>query len=194
VNCKLFLIPVIVFAPLVGGCASASAKAPAEQPALNVPPPPPRVIEPVPLPEPQPEVVSELPPVAPAPSKPPKPATPKPQSSAEPKVDPKAGDSKPVEPPPAEPAPPTTPPAQLRTPQTADTTGAAKAVRATIDNARGILNTVNFGPLSNERKKAYNDAKLFLDQADTALKEGNLAFAQGVAVKAETLAKELAGR
>ena len=52
----------------------------------------------------------------------------------------------------------------------------------------------NFGPLSNERKKAYNDAKLFLQQAEEALKQGNFAFAQGVATKAETLARELAGR
>ena len=66
-------------------------------------------------------------------------------------------------------------------------------MRTTIDTARGILNGVNFGPLSNERKKAYNDAKLFLQQAEDALKQGNLAFAQGVATKAETLAKELAG-
>jgi hypothetical protein len=96
--------------------------------------------------------------------------------------------------PPAETAPPPTPPAQLRTPQTADTSGAEKAVRTTIDTARGILNTVNFGPLSDVRKQAYNDVKLFLQQAEDALKQGNLVLAQKVANKAETLAKELAGR
>jgi len=96
----------------------------------------------------------------------------------------------PVEPPPA----PVAPAAQLRTPQTADTDGAAKAVQATLDRARNTLATVNFGPLSNERKKAYNDAKLFMQQAEDALKQGNFVFAQGVATKAETLAKELAGR
>jgi hypothetical protein len=100
-----------------------------------------------------------------------------------------------VEPPPVDPPPaPVPPPAQLRTPQTADTSGAARIVRTTIDTARGLLNSVNFGPLSNERKKAYNDAKLFMEQAEDALKEGNLGFAQGVATKAETLARELAGR
>ena len=67
-------------------------------------------------------------------------------------------------------------------------------MRTTIDTARGILNGENFGPLSNVRKKAYNDAKLLLEQADAALKEGNMAYAQGLANKAETLAKELAGR
>jgi phage shock protein A len=89
---------------------------------------------------------------------------------------------------------PPTPPAELRTPQTADTSNALKAVRTTIDTARGLLNGVNFGALSTERKKAYNDAKLLMQQAEDALKEGNLGIAQGVANKAETLARELAGR
>jgi hypothetical protein len=92
------------------------------------------------------------------------------------------------------PPPPPVPSAQLRTPETADTSAAAKAVRATIDTARGTLNGVNYALLSNVRKKAYNDAKLLLQQAEDAVKEGNLAFAQGLASKAETLAKELAGR
>ena len=107
----------------------------------------------------------------------------------------KPGEQKPVEPLPVDPPPaPAGPPAQLRTPQTADTSGAARTVRTTIDTARALLNSVNFGPLSNERKKAYNDAKLLMQQAEDALKEGNLGFAQGVASKAETMARELAGR
>ena len=56
------------------------------------------------------------------------------------------------------------------------------------------MSSVNYGPLSNERKKAYDDAKRFIQQAEEALKQGNLAFAQGVATKAETLARELSGR
>ena len=63
-----------------------------------------------------------------------------------------------------------------------------------IESARNTLNSVNFGPLSKERKKAYNDAKLFLQQAEDALKDGNLVFAESMAKKAETLDKELAGR
>jgi len=53
---------------------------------------------------------------------------------------------------------------------------------------------VNFAILSNERKKAYNDAKLLLQQAEDALKQGTLALAQAAATKGETLARELAGR
>src|SRR5262249_37029452 len=114
-----------------------------------------------------------------------------PEGKPEPKAD------TPATPPNPEPAPPLPPPAptpQLKTPQTSDTSGAAKTVRTTIDRARNTLNTVNFGPLSNERKKAYKDAQLFLQQAEDALKEGNIVFAQAVATKAETLARELAGR
>lgn len=186
---------VLVFsAAAVSGCASVQAKGkPAERPALMVPPAPPRIIEPAEVIEP----VGDLPnSPSGAPSRPPRrEASPKPPAS-EARPEAKAGAEKPIEAPPVDPAP-TTPPvpsAQLRTPQTADTSAAEKAVRTTIDAARALLNGVNFGPLSNVRKKAHNDAKLLLQQAEDAVKEGNLAFAQGLANKAETLAKELAGR
>jgi len=184
---------LVVAVSLVGlsACASVSAKTPVDRPALMVPPPPPRVIEPAP--EPPPEPVSELP-VSPSVTPPPRPgraasreASPKPEP-------PKAAEAKAGDPPPEPPPAPVPPVAQLRTPQTADTSGAAKNVRATIDSAHAMLNTVNYGPLNNERKKAYNDVKLFIQQAEDALKQGNLVFARGVATKAETLARELAGR
>ena len=184
-------------AAVAGACASASAAGkPADSPGLNVPVPPPRVIEPGP--EPPPEPVSELPA---APNAAP-PAT-RPNRSREarpPTVEAKPNEAKPVEPPAPEPAPapvpqpPSQPPAQLSTPQTANSGSAAKTVRATLDRANALLNGVNYGPLSNERKKAYDDAKRFIQQAEEALKQGNFVFAQGVATKAETLARELSGR
>jgi hypothetical protein len=140
--------------------------------------------------------VSDLPPVPPPSStvargaRPPapRPATP------EPKQEPK-----PVEPPPpTDPAPvaqpPAAPPAQLQTPQTADATNAEKAVRSTLDRAKELLSKVDYRPLNVERKKAYDDSMRFIRQSEDALKEGNFVFAQAVAVKAETLAKELAGK
>jgi outer membrane biosynthesis protein TonB len=158
-----------------------------------VPPPPARVIEPAEIvPEPVPDLPS--PPTG-TPTRPPRRETP-PKPAGETKPEAKPSDPKPVEqvPQPVEQPPAAAPPAQLRTPQTADTSGAVKTVRMTIDTARALLNSVNFGSQSNERKKAYNDAKLLMQQAEDALKEGNLSFAQGVASKAETLARELAGR
>lgn len=191
---KWFAI-IPVFGLLAGGCASVSAKATADRPALVVPPPPPRIIEP--LTELPPEPVAELPPpTAPPPTTPPRPGrrenAPKPPPAS---TEVKPGDPKPVEQPPAvDPAPPAAPAAQLRTPQTADSSGAARTVRTTIDTAQGLLNSVNYNPLSNERKKAYNDAKKFIEEAEDALKKSDLVRAQAVAAKAETLAKELAGR
>ena len=64
----------------------------------------------------------------------------------------------------------------------------------TIDRANGLLNGIDYRVLSNVRKKAYDDAKRFIQQAEEGLKDGNMVFAQAVATKAETLARELSGR
>jgi Predicted membrane protein len=188
----LLVVPLLAIA--TGGCASASASAKAKDvPALNVPPPPARVIEP--SPEPLPEPVSELP-TTPA-ATPPATRPNRPREQRPPATEAKPGE-KPVEPPPPEPAPvtppPVAPPAQLRTPETADGSNAAKTVRATIDRTNQLFSGINYQSLSKDRKKAYDDAKRFIQQAEDALKQGNIVFAQGVATKAETLAKELAGR
>ena len=139
------------------------------------------------MPEALPDPVPELPP-PPAPTKPrpqprPQPAEPKAESKPE-----QAPRERYDERPAAESVP------ELRTPQTADGTEAEKTVRVTLERAKAVLNTVNFNPLSNERKKAYNDAKAFIQQAEDAVKEKNYVFAQSLATKAETLATELAGR
>jgi len=83
-----------------------------------------------------------------------------------------------------------TPPPQLKT---AESDGAEAAVRGAIDRTRQILQKVDYRRLSNVRKKAYEDAQKFAKQAEDALKAGNTVFAQGVAAKGETLARELAG-
>ncbi|PYR89677.1 MAG: hypothetical protein DMF84_23395 [Acidobacteria bacterium] len=190
----LLLIPLIGLAPMLGACAVASAKSkPAERPPLAVPPPPPRVIESAPQPDPVPEPVADLPP-APVPNKPPRAARDTGPRQEPPKApETKTGEATPAEPP--APSPTVAQPApQLRTPQTADTTEAERNVRTTIDRANKSLGGVNYAPLNNDRKKAYNDAKMFIQEAEEALKRGNFVFAQGVATKAETLARELAGK
>ena len=194
----ILAVPLVALAALWGSaCASAAAKAPADRPALNVPPPPPRVLEPPA--ELDPEPVGELPSpptTTPAASRPNRQRESKNNTAAEAKPDVKP-EPKPAEvtPPPPEPAaPPAAPPAQLRTPQTADPSGAAKTVQATIDRARASLNTINYNIQSDERKKAYNDVKRFINQAEDAMKQGNYVFGQAVAAKAETLARELAGK
>lgn len=191
----LRMTPAIVLIPLLTACASAQAKG-TDALALDVPPPPPHVVEIAAEPL---EPVGEIPnPNTPAPTRPGRPAAreaaPKPDTSKpEPKTDVPA--TTPAAPPetPAPVAPPPPNP-QLLTPQTSDTSGAAKNVRNTIDRAAKTLATVNRGPLSNERKKAFDDAKLSLQQAEEALKQGNIVFAQAMATKAETLAQGIAGR
>jgi outer membrane biosynthesis protein TonB len=190
----LLAFPILGLLVLAAGCSvPLKAKAPVERPPLDVPPPPPRVIEPAPVPEAPPEPVPELPP-APTPARPSRPAASRPNTatSTEPKPEAKP------ETPSTETAPPPTPPPasvpQLRTPQTADGSEADKNVRATVERAKSGLNSVNFAMLSNERKKAYNDAKAFIQASEEALKQNNYALAQSLATKAETLAHELSGR
>jgi outer membrane biosynthesis protein TonB len=189
----LLIISLVGVALLMAACASASAKAkPADRPPLSVPPPPARMIEPAPQPDPVPEPVPELP-AAPVPtrtSRPPR-DTPRQEPAKPPET--KSGEAT-VPEPPAAAAPAPQPPPQLRTPQTADSGEAEKNVRSTIDRATKLLGGVNYAPLNNERKKAYNDAKMFIKQAEDASKQGNFMAAQGAANKAETLARELAGK
>jgi hypothetical protein len=170
------------------GCATTRAETPRERPALDVPPPPPRVITPLPVfPEPPaPEPVSDLPG-----SSTQTPARPRPLRQAEaPKVE-----AKPEEAKPAETVPPTAPVPQLRMPET-DPTQLTVQIRDIIDRTRKVLRGIDYGPLSNARKKAYDDANMFAKQAEDALKAEppNLVFAKELADKAERLARELQGR
>ena len=101
-------------------------------------------------------------------------------------------DPKPETPPPATdpvPAQPQTSP--LRLPQTGDGTAVSRQVTDIIERTRRTLNGIDYGPLSNVRKKAYDDAKRFAQEAEDALKQSNLVFAKELADKAERLAKEI---
>ena len=185
----LQLMMVIGLAAAGGsGCATTRAATPAERPALDVPLPPPRVIMPTPaVPEPPaPEPVAEIPgsgTPAPARPRPPRDTT-KPEAKPE--------ETKPVEPPP--PAAQTPPVPQLRIPETGDGAQAAVQIRSMVERTRAALGKIDYGPLSEARKKVYDDAKLFNGQAEEALKSDNLVAAKELAEKAERLTKELQGR
>jgi hypothetical protein len=191
----LFAFVAMVAAPTLTGCAALSAKGkPADRPAMNVPPPPPRVIEPAP--EPLPEPVAELP-AAPATPSAPRNGT-RPPANRQAAPDPKPVDPKPVDAPTPDPAPvvmpPAAPAAQLRTPQTADTSNAEKGVRSTLDRSKGLLSNVDYRLLNPDRRKAYDDAQRFIKTSEDKIKQGDFVFAQAMAEKAEMLAKELAGK
>lgn len=174
----------------LSGCATAQAKSSSDKLPLDIPPPPPHVVV---LPAEPLEPVGDIPNASttnPGASR----VTPHPAAKS-PEAKPEKPDNPPAATPAETPAPTLPPPApapQLQ--QTADTSAAAKNVRTTIEHARTTLNNVDFGHLSNERKKAYNDVKGYCQQAEDALKESNIVFAQAVATKAEKLALELAGR
>jgi hypothetical protein len=180
---------------LASACATSRAAAPVERPTLEVPPVPPRIVEPAPPPPETnyPEPVGELPPEKPATSttraKPPVSRDPSPQKPAEAK--PPETAPVPVEPPP--PAPPSTG-TQIRTPATADTAAAEKLVRDTILRARERLKNIDYQRLAEGAQKAYNEAKDFIDRAEVAIKASNLDLAKGLASNAEKLAKELPNR
>jgi hypothetical protein len=173
---------LLILVSLTGAaCSTAGAIAPpVERPALDVPPVPPRLVEPVPLPPPPgPEPVPELPP----------------QSTTKPTTKPAVGTAKPdpkVEPPPVEPPPvPPTPP--LRTPGTPDAAEATRRIREISARAQSILDTTDYQQLNQERQAQYQNAKLLINQSEEAIKASNFEFARNLAEKAERLAKELRG-
>lgn len=175
---KRSLLLILVLAPLAA-CASAQAKTLIERPNLEVPPPPPRVIEPLTTAEaPLPDPVGALPA---------SPAAPRPRPS-NPQREPVKTEP-PVEQPPAVASVPPLP--QLRTPNSPD---AARQVQEIIDRATATLNSIDYRVLSNERRAQYDNAKLLVKQAEDAVKAGNFDFAKNLADKAERIAKELQGR
>jgi hypothetical protein len=167
-------------------CATTQASAPVERPALEVPPVPPRVIEPAPAPLAAPDPVAELPP-APAPPKP------RPPQRDTTKPDPKP-EVPAVEPPPSTPpaAQPPVPP--LRTASSPDSAEATRQISDIRNRAKKLLEGTDYQKLSQEQQAQYDNAKRFIDEADEALKAKNFEFARGVAEKAERLARELQGR
>lgn len=186
------VLVVLAMGAVSAACATTLAQAPATRlPALEVPPVPPRVIEPPPppLPTPQPDPVDEppaaLPPTTAKPRPQPRDNTQKPET--------KPPDTAPAEQPPVAAA--NTPPAvaPLRTSRTADGVQAERQIREIIGRANGLLGKVNFQKLSAERQKAYNQAKQFIEGAEAAIRDAKFEYALELADKAETLAKELQG-
>lgn len=172
------------------GCATTRAEMPRDRPALEVPLPPPRVITPLPAPDPPPpDPVGDLP--AGSPNTPSRPRAPRERETPPPKPEQKPEETKPPETPPV--APPAPVP-QLRIPETGDSTQVSAQIREIIDRTRKALDGIDYRPLSQLRKKAYDDAKMFYTQAEEALKANNLVFAKELADKAERLSRELQGR
>jgi hypothetical protein len=181
---------------LASACVTSRAATPVERPALEVPPVPPRIVEPPPAPESSNlEPVGELPPEKPATSA----TRTKPPASRDTSRDTqKPPDTKPAEASPVAveqpPAVPASNAPQIRTPATVDTAAAEKQVRDTLTRAQTRLNNINYQRLNGDGQKAYNDAKNFMERAEAAIKASNLELAKGLASTAEKLANELQSR
>lgn len=186
---------IAVFSLVIAGglgaaaCKTARAATAIERPNLEVPPPPPRVIEPAPPVElPPPEPVGEVPATTTGTGA----ARPRPQrdpATAKPEVKPET----PPEPPPPTPTVPATPP-QLRAPGLASGPETAGEIRAILDRSQAMLEKIDYGRLSKPRQNSYDTAKRFHAEGEKELKAANYVLAKELAEKAERLAKELQGR
>jgi hypothetical protein len=68
------------------------------------------------------------------------------------------------------------------------------SIRAQLTRAAADLNRVHYQALGDDRKVNYEEAKVYLKQAEDALRDKNLLFARTVADKAERIAAQLSGR
>jgi hypothetical protein len=172
---------LVAVAVLAGACANARAHTEPALPMLTPPPPPPRVVEiyidePVPTVEPSPVESALASPPSPPPARPP---APRPEP---PKIEP-------VRQEPEKPAPP--PSALTLTPVPGTQTKTEASIRTLIDRASRDLQRVNYAALDADGRAQYDTARRFMQQAEDAMKGGNLAFAGKLADKAATMASVL---
>jgi hypothetical protein len=184
---RLIVVLSLMLAAASAACASVTAKAPPERPALEVPAPPTKVVEPSPKPEPAPDPVPDLPAAAPTNSPRSRPPA-RPAERTDPK--PEAATTTEAVPPPA----PVPPAPQLRTPGTPDASEGAKQVNDILDRATKTLNSIDVRRFSKTRREQYDAAKHLVTQSQDALKKSDFENAKKLAIKADDLANELKGR
>jgi hypothetical protein len=176
-------------------CVHTQAKIQPEPPPLDVPPAPPRVVQPTPADE-----VPQVPDTAAtgsAPVKPPAGRAGTPRAEA-----PKAEAAKPDAAKPETPSeatkaaaqPDVTRAATLETPLPGGESEATYTIKKQLGKANDDLNHVNTAGLSKDGKSQYDAARGFIEQAEQALKERNFVYASKLADKAATLASLLLGR
>jgi hypothetical protein len=190
------LIPVVFLGLLAAGCVTTKAAVPIERPVLEVPPVPPRVVEAAPVPEPERiEPVPELgtPPAATPSTSKPRPSTPRDNRETQ-KPEPKPETPPAPDPAAAAPPPQAAPPPSLRTPAMADATAAERQIRDVLRRARSGLQSVDYQRLTSDRKKRYDEATDFINQAEDAIKKANFEVAASLADKADKYSRELQPR
>jgi hypothetical protein len=181
----IVFLPICLAAYLASGCRhQVQARTTPEPPPLDVPLPPPRLVEAAETAPPEP--VALLPEPArggPLPRTPP--ATPQLSEAAksEPPEPPKAPDE--LKPPAA---------ATLRTTPTEEEGTLDRRTRGLLVEATTHLSRIDYVRLNADAKSQYDSARAFVRQAEEALRGRNLVFASYLADKAATLAVQLRGQ
>jgi hypothetical protein len=167
----LRLLLVVTALAAFSACAKARANTEPVMPVLEPPPPPPRLVE---------TYTDEPSPVDTALS------TPPPRPPARPPA-PRIEPTKP-EPARTEPDRPTpTPPALTLKPAPGMEAKTEASIRQLLDRASRDLGRVRYAELNADGRAQYDIARRFMQQAEDALKGGNLAFAGKLADKAATM-------
>jgi hypothetical protein len=182
------LASALMLLALGAGCIRAHAKTASDIP-LDVPQPPPRVIEPV--------EAAALPVVG-LPKEPER--LPPSRPSSQPRADAARADSQKSESrsePQAEPARPADElPRQsiLQTTPAGEESVLEREIRMMLNQATVDLEHIDYRKLNPDAQTQYNTAKRFAIQAQDAIRARNLVFARTLADKAASLAAQLAGR
>jgi hypothetical protein len=190
----LTVCAVVSIAMAAAGCGRLSARsAPEPPPPLDVPAPPPRVVETADAEPPNPGTLVDAPASGapssrqpPARAESPKAETKKPESSppSAPVTDVPLG-------PPTEPAKPVT---TLQTTPPEKEPALEQEIRAKLDRANRDLGRVDYRKLTTEGRDQYDQAKGFVTSAEDAIRAKNLVFARTLADNAASIAAQLAGR
>ena len=185
----LTLLSLTFCAAIASGCFGLRAKAVTAPEPLDMPEPPPRIVE---VHEPDTPPLIQLPeeparntPTRPGPNPPPV-AQPRPAQPA-PATEVPVDAAKPEE---LTPRPPTT----LQTTPTQREEAVERRIRGLLGQATTELGRINYQALTSDGRTQYDMAKRFVSQAEEALKAKNLVFANNLAEKAATLANQLSGR
>jgi hypothetical protein len=178
----------LILVALCTGCIRAHAKTASDIP-LDVPLPPPRVIEPAQAGTPPivglPKEPERLPPSRPS-NQPRSDASradaPKPESKSEPLPEPtRSADEMSRQ-------------SILQTTPAGEESGLEREIRAILNQASVDLERIDYRKLNLDAQTQYNTAKRFAIQAQDAIRARNLVFARTLADKAAALAAQLAGR
>jgi hypothetical protein len=175
ITARRFLLLGLVAA--TAACGRMQAKTPAPVAALNMPPPPARLLIPVELPAPAPETPEPEAPATPppAPSRPRETAT-RPATTT-------------ATPPATTPATDTPAAAVLQTTPQASAT--EERVKALIASADSNLRSVSYRDLGENARAQYDAARSYIRQASDAVKAKNYVFAEFLANKASDLVRLL---